>query len=210
LEKKLKKGIFITFEGPEGSGKSTHSALLCRWLKEKGFNVIYTREPGGTRISEKLRRILLDKKNKEISDDAEMLIYQAARAQIVKQLILPALKKKNIVVCDRFLDATLAYQGYGAGIDIKMIKTIGKFATSGLKPDLTILLDIETAKGLRRSSTRDRMERKSFTLHKRVRSGYLKLARQEPRRIKVVKVNSGIKKTQCLIRKVAANCLGIK
>ena len=210
MEKKLKKGIFITFEGPEGSGKSTHSALLCQWLKRRSYKFIHTREPGGTRISEKLRGILLNKKNKEMSDEAEMLIYQAARAQIVKEIILPALKKKKIVVCDRFLDATIAYQGYGGGININLIKSIGKAATGGIRPDLTILLDIETAKGLRRSKTRDRMERKPYVYHKKVRKGYLKLARQEPRRIKIIKVNGDINKTQSSVRKVVGSCLGIK
>lgn len=206
----MKKGVFITFEGPEGSGKSTHSALLCRWLKEKGCKVVHTREPGGTRISEMLRDILLSKKNKEISDEAEMLIYQAARAQIAKEVIAPALKKGKIVVCDRFLDATLAYQGYGSGIDLRLIKNIGDFATGGLVPDLTILLDIDTKTGLKRSRIKDRMEQKAIGFHKRVRNGYLKLAKQYPFRIKTVKVDDDLDKTQSSIRKVVGNCLGIK
>ena len=123
----MKRGIFITFEGPEGSGKTTHSKLLCEFLRKKGFRVLHTREPGGVLISEKIRRILLDPKNKGMDVACEMLLYMAARAQIVKEKILPGLKQGKIVVCDRFTDATLAYQGYAGGMDLKVIDNITVF-----------------------------------------------------------------------------------
>ena len=117
-----KRGLFITFEGPEGSGKSTHSRLLCGFLKKRGCNVLHTREPGGVKISEKIRKILLDPKNKDMDTVCEMLLYMAARAQIVEKKILPALKKGKIVVCDRFIDATLAYQGYAGGLGLNLLE----------------------------------------------------------------------------------------
>ncbi|MFC1631721.1 dTMP kinase [Candidatus Omnitrophota bacterium] len=200
--KDLEKGILITFEGPEGSGKSTHVRLLCDYLKGKGLSVLQLREPGATVIGEKIRQILLDAKNAEMNAVCEMLLYQAARAQLVGEKVLAALKKKRIVVLDRYLDATLAYQGYGAGLDLGMIKNIGRLATRNLKPDLTMLLDISAEKGLTRSNSRDRIERKSLAFHRKVRKGYLKLAKQQPRRIKVVSLNWAIPRTQATIRKI--------
>jgi len=183
----MSRGKFITIEGPEGSGKSTHSRLLCAHLRRSGFKILHTREPGGTKIGEAIRRILLDKKNRGMSDECELFLFLAARAQIVAEIIRPALARGYVVVCDRFQDATLAYQGYGAGIDLKLIGSTGKLATGGLKPDLTILLDVETSVGLRRAGHKDRMELKSVLFHKRVRNGYLRLAAKEPRRIKVIR-----------------------
>jgi dTMP kinase len=195
------KGKFITFEGSEGCGKSTQSMLLANYLKKKGLNVLYLREPGATRISEKIRTILLDAKNEGIVSECEMLLYMAARAQIVSEKIKPALKKGRVVVCDRFLDSTLAYQGYGLGIDIELIKNIGLFATGGIKPGLTIFLDLDVRRGLRhRESSKDRIEKRSINYHMRVRKGYLKLARLEPKRIKVVKVQEDKDKTQEIVR----------
>src|SRR4030042_5389945 len=143
------KGKFITFEGSEGSGKSTQSKMLARFLEKKGYRVIFLREPGGTKISEKIRKILLDNKNDGMSQETEMLLYMAARAQLVRAVILPALQAGKIVICDRFLDSTIAYQGYGLGMDIKAIQYIGKITTAGLKPDLTIFLGLPIEKGLR-------------------------------------------------------------
>ena len=180
------RGIFITIEGPEGSGKSTHSKLLCDFLRRRGYRVLHTREPGGTRISEAVRKILLNKNNKGMSDICELFLFLAARAQIVDEIVRPALKKGYVVVCDRFHDATVAYQGYGAGLDLKLIEEMGKLATKGIKPDLTVLLDVETKKGLRRAGAKDRIETKSLEFHKRVRGGYLALAEREPGRIKVI------------------------
>ena len=196
------KGKFITFEGSEGSGKSTHAKLLCDYLKSKGFSVKLLREPGGTKISEQIRKIILDPKNETMTDVCETLLYMAARVQIVKEVIKPALEKGEIIICDRFLDSTIVYQGYGGGINLSFIKKLGDFATLGLKPDLTFLLDIETREGLRRAGkVKDRIELKSLTYHRRVRRGYLALVRKEPRRIKTILVKkNGKKKNQKLIR----------
>jgi dTMP kinase len=197
------KGKFITFEGSEGSGKSTQSKLLYQYLKRKGFKVICLREPGGTKIGEKIRNILLDHKNHALTPNCEMLLYMAARAQVVSEVIKPALKKGKIVICDRFLDSTITYQGYGLGIDIQLIKLIGKFVTQGIKPDLTILLDLPLKKGLKhRKESQDRIEKRSLAYHSRVRNGYMKLAHLEPQRIKIVKVNRDKNKTQSQIRKI--------
>ncbi len=196
----MKKGIFITLEGPEGSGKTTQARLLCSYLKRRGLKVLHTREPGGTQIGEKIREILLNKKNTAMRDETELLLYLAARAQIVNEIIKPALAKGFTVVCDRFSDATAAYQGYGAGMDIALIKKLNEVAISGLMPRLTVLLDIKTEKGLKRAADKDRMEEKSVEFHKRVRRGYLQLARREPSRIKVVKVAGGIDTVQRKIR----------
>lgn len=201
-QKDLKKGKLITFEGPEGSGKSTHVRLLCNYLCQKGRPVLHLREPGGTSIGEQIRRLLLAPKNKRMSCVCEMLLYQAARAQVVEEKLIPALKEKKIVILDRFLDATVSYQGYGAGVDIDIIQEIGRIVTCGIAPDLTILLDIDAKEGLRKSGRRDRIERKSLTFHRRVRKGYLKLARQNPRRIKIVPLSWKINKTQAAIRNI--------
>lgn len=205
----LKKGLLITFEGIEGCGKSTHSKLLSNYLKGKGYTCIHIREPGGTNLGEEIRVTLLKSENIDISDLAELFLFEACRAQIVKDIIAPALKKKNIVICDRFTDATLSYQGYGGNIDIKMIKALNKAATRGLSPDLTLLLDIDTLKGLKRASRKgiDRMESKGLAYHKKVRSGYLKLAKEDPGRIKIIKVDGAVDKVQAAIRKEVDNVL---
>lgn len=198
-----KRGIFITFEGPEGSGKTTHSRLLCDFLRKKGYNVLHTREPGGTLISEKIRRILLDPENKGMDVACEMLLYMAARAQIVKEEILPALQEGKIVVCDRFTDATLAYQGYAGGMGLEVIEDIASIVTKGIRPDITFLLDIEARTGLLRAGeSRDRMERKSILYHNKVRKGYLDIAKKEPRRVKVISAIAEIKDVQSAIRKL--------
>jgi len=197
-----KKGMFITFEGGEGSGKSTHSKLLCNFLRKKGLKVLHTREPGGTSISEKIRKVLLDPKNKGMDAVSEMLLYMAARVEVIKQKISPSLKKGNIVICDRFIDATLAYQGYAGGIDIKIIKDIGRLVTEGISPEVTFFLDLDVKKGLLRSGrNKDRMERKPILYHKKVRKGYLAIAKREPRRVKVISSIGKIDKVQSLIRK---------
>ncbi len=198
------KGKFITFEGSEGCGKSTQSRMLYEYLRAKGKRVIYLREPGATKISEKIRDILLDAKNQGITAETEMLLYMAARAQIVAEVIQPALKKGIIVICDRFLDSTIAYQGFGLGMDIDLIKRIGNFTTRGIKPGLTLFLDLAVKHGLKhRQANLDRIEMRSVNYHLRVRAGYLKLARQEPKRIKVVKVEKDKFQTQVKIRELA-------
>jgi dTMP kinase len=195
------KAKFITFEGSEGSGKSTQSRLLYHYLESRGLKVVYLREPGGTKVSEKIRKILLDARNDRMSPACEMLLYMASRAQVVQEIIKPALARGQNVFCDRFLDSTLAYQGFGLGMDIALIKYLGNFASAGIKPDLTIFLDLPIKKGLRhRKDTRDRIERRPFVYHQRVKRGYLAIARQEPRRFKIVKVAAAKAVTQARIR----------
>jgi len=179
--------------------------MLADYLKSKGYRVVYLREPGGTKISEKIRKILLDPRN-HISPLSETLLYMIARSELVAKVIKPALDKNKIVVCDRFQDSTIAYQGYGLGIDIDFIKKAGKLATSGIRPDLTIFLDLPLKKGLQhRKSKEDRIERRSLAYHRRVRRGYLKLAAQEPQRIKIVTVDEDKAVTQEKIEKLALN-----
>jgi dTMP kinase len=176
--------------------------MLYEYLKKRGRKAVYLREPGGTRISEKIRKLLLDPANR-ISAECEMLLYMAARSQVVDQLIAPALKQGRIVICDRFLDSTLAYQGYGLGVDIRLIRSIGAYATRGIAPDLTIFLDLPVGRGLEhRKHCLDRIEQRSLEYHTRVRNGYLKLARQEPKRIMVVRVLSDKLDTQKNIRQL--------
>ena len=186
-------GKFITFEGSEGSGKSTQAAYVLEYLRSKKVPVMLLREPGGVKISENIRKLLLDVNNTGMGDECETLLYMAARAQMVKEVLEPQLKSSKIVLCDRFLDSTIAYQGYGNGIDIKIIEQLGLFATQGLVPDLTILFDIQPEKGLGRAGQkRDRIESRSLEYHKRVRNGYLDLSKRNPARIKVIKVDAGV------------------
>jgi len=197
------KGKFITFEGSEGCGKSTQSRLLYEYLKKRKKRVIYLREPGATKVSEKIRAILLDAGNDDMLPECEMLLYMAARSQIVGEIIKPKLKEGVTVICDRFLDSTLAYQGYGLGIDRGLIRRLGDFATFGIRPDLTLFLDLPVNKGLfHRNGCCDRIERRPLAYHLRVRSGYLQLAREDPGRIKVVKVEEDKNYTQKKIREL--------
>ena len=202
-QRALKKGVFITFEGVEGCGKSTHSKLLFEYLKKSGYRAIHTREPGGTKLGEAVRRVLLDSPKIRISDLAELFLFEACRAQVVKEIIRPALDKYSIAISDRFSDATLSYQGYGGRIDLAKIKTLDRVATAGLVPDLTILMDIDTLEGLRRARKKgiDRIEKKDLSYHKRVRDGYLKLSKQYPGRIKIVEVCGRIPEVQAKIRR---------
>ncbi len=189
MEKSL-KGKFITFEGSEGSGKSTQIEWIKKYLFEKNKKILFVREPGGVAISEKIRKLLLDVKNEGMSSSCEMLLYMAARAQLVDQEIIPALKKGMIVLCDRFLDSTLAYQGYGNGVDMKMIKKVGSYATQDIQPDLTIIFDIDAKLGLSRiQGAKDRIEQRSITYHNKVREGFVQLAKAYPKRIKLINAN---------------------
>lgn len=186
------KGKFITFEGSEGSGKSTQAGLVFDYLKAKKFPVMLLREPGGVKISEAIRKLLLDVKSAGMSDECETLLYMAARAQLVKEVLRPALSEGKIVICDRFLDSTIAYQGFGNGVDVPLIQQLGAFATNGIKPDMTLLFDIDTEKGLSRTNTKkDRIELRSIEYHTRVRQGYLALAQEDPTRVKVIPVDAG-------------------
>jgi dTMP kinase len=199
------KGKFITFEGSEGCGKSTQSRMLYDYLKSEGKKVIYLREPGATKVSEKIRDILLDAKNDLMLPECEMLLYMAARSQIVGEIIKPRLEKGFIVICDRFLDSTIAYQGYGLGMNVGFIKRVGKFATLNLKPNLTIFLDLPVSSGLvHRDGNKDRIEKRSLAYHLRVRKGYLSLAHREAKRIKIVKVEKSKELTQSKVRELVS------
>jgi dTMP kinase len=186
-------GKFITFEGSEGSGKSTQTALALDYLKTRKVPAVFLREPGGVKISENIRKLLLDVHNTSMGDECETLLYMAARAQMVKEVLEPQLRSGKVILCDRFLDSTIAYQGYGNGIDIKTIEQLGVFATKGIAPDLTVLFDIQPEKGLDRAGQKkDRIESRPLEYHKRVRNGYLDLSKQYPGRIKVIKVDAGV------------------
>lgn len=189
------RGIFITFEGIEGSGKTTQIALLADYLVARGRSVRLTREPGGTPIGDQVRKILLDPANTALDPRAELLLYAAGRAQHLAEFIRPSLAGGTIVLCDRFSDATKAYQGYGRGLDLELIGDLDRIVTGGMRPDLTILLDIEASEGLARARGRNsrhglgaeaRFENELLPFHERVRKGYLDLAKQEPGRFRIV------------------------
>jgi dTMP kinase len=189
-------GTFITFEGIEGSGKSTQIVLLANHLKTTGMQVVLTREPGGTPIGDQVRKILLNPEHTALDPKAELLLYAAGRAQHLHEVILPALGRGAVVLCDRFSDATLAYQGYGRGLDTEMIRALDRIVTTPeARPSLTILFDIEAAAGITRAHRRNthqglqaeaRFENEELAFHERVRQGYLALSRQEPDRIRIV------------------------
>lgn len=194
-------GRFITFEGPDGAGKTTQMKMLGERLKALGKKVVYTREPGGTKISEEVRKLLLDPSNKEMVHRTEALLYAAARAQHVEELIRPALTEGNIVLCDRFTDSTLAYQGFGRGINLSMLEELNNLAISGVVPNITLILDLDSEVGIERiSSTRvlasgvekDRIELENIDFHLRVREGFRRLAAKEPGRCKIVDAKKDI------------------
>lgn len=198
-------GVFITFEGPEGGGKTTQIRLLAGWLREQGHDILMTREPGGTRIGDGVRAILLAPEHTEMQPQAEILLFSAARAQLVGEVIRPALARGEVVLCDRFADSTLAYQGYGRQLDLAMLRTITAFATGNLTPDLTICPDLPVAEGLRRKQGGDlaewnRMEREQWAFHERVRQGFLALAAAEPSRWLVLDALQPVTQLQQVIR----------
>ena len=177
--------LFVTLEGPDGGGKSTQALQLVAYLKGRGLNVLLTREPGGTPIGDQIRRTLMDLGNTGMNPRAEILLFSASRAQIVHQVIRPHLESGGVVVCDRFYDSTLAYQGYGHGLDLQALQTITAFATGGLRPDLTLLLDLPAEDGLRRRKRGgqwNRLDAYDLAFHQRVRQGYFALAAAEPKR----------------------------
>jgi len=199
------RGILITFEGPEGGGKSLQIKKLEEYLKDRGFRVLALREPGQTKIGEGIRQILLDPKNKKMAPRTETLLFEASRAQLVDQIIKPALKKRVIVLLDRFFDSTTAYQGYGRGLPIKEIERLNNFATGGLKPNLTILLDLEVEEGLKRrqkSGKIDRIDTEDLEFHRRVREGYLRIAKQNSQRWRVVDASKSPKEVFEEIKKI--------
>lgn len=177
--------MFITLEGPEGSGKTSHIPYLVEYLREKGYIVFPTREPGGTSIGEQIREVIHDMKNVEMHARTETLLYQAARAQIVEQVIRPRLADGEIVISDRYYDSTIAYQGYGHQQDLEQVRSLVKYATGGLVPDLTVLLDVDVEEGLRRKKKDDewnRMDAYTVEFHQRVRKGYHEMVQAEPGR----------------------------
>ncbi|CUT06825.1 dTMP kinase [Candidatus Kryptonium thompsonii] len=173
--------MFITFEGVDLCGKTTQAEILVQKLKNSGFDVVFLREPGGTKISELIRNILLDSQNKEMDPITELFLFSASRAQLVREIIIPSLNSGKIVVCDRFYDSTLAYQGYGRGIEIEKIKIVNELASGGLVPDLTFLIDIPVDEIYKRKKEKygdfDRMERSGVEFYERVRKGYLEIAK---------------------------------
>lgn len=197
--------MFITLEGPEGSGKTSHIPYLAEYLRERGHVVFPTREPGGTSISEQIRDILHDLKNTEMHPRTETLLYQAARAQFVEQVIKPHLADGEIVISDRYYDSTIAYQGYGHQQDLEQVRQLVKYATGGLDPDLTILLDLEVEVGLKRKKKGDewnRMDAYTVEFHQRVRAGYAEMVKQEPYRWVVVNVEEKWDVVQAELRRV--------
>ncbi|MDR1663125.1 MAG: dTMP kinase [Endomicrobium sp.] len=206
---KKNKGIFITIEGGEGSGKTTQSRLLKEYLEKLGRKVLLTREPGGTLFSESIRKILLSPGSRPVPL-SELFLYEASRAQHMDEFVIPALKAGKVVICDRFTDATVAYQGYGRNLNIKLINRLNKEATFNVMPNLTIYLDIDPKKGLNKAKILDkesygpdgdRIERESVSFHNSVRKGYLNQAKKCHKRIKVIKIRSTPLKTHVLIRK---------
>lgn len=203
--------LFITFEGVEGSGKTTQIQHLKRYLARKGISCKVTREPGGPPISEKIRKILLDPNHRKLTPFSELLLYEAARAQHINEVIKPLLKKGTTVLCDRFNDATLAYQGYGRKIDLTLIEKLNHLASQGVKPDLTFLLDCPSDLGLKRAVQRNRIsknekegrfEREKIQFHHRVRKGYLAIAKKEPQRVRVIDTRAGVEKVFEKIRAI--------
>jgi len=177
--------FFVTLEGPEGGGKSTQARRLAAHLENQGHKVLFTREPGGTEIGDQIRRVIMSLDNKSMSPEAEFLLFSASRAQVVRELIGPHLKRGGVVVCDRFYDSSLAYQGFGHELDLKLLQTITGFVTGGLIPDLTLLLDLSSELGLERRKQDGRWNRLDdydLAFHARVRAGYLQLAEAEPDR----------------------------
>jgi dTMP kinase len=206
------KGLFISFEGIEGCGKTTQAKLLARWLKGRGHQVIVTREPGGPPIAEKIRKVLLDSKNHHMSPLTELLLLQASRAQHLAQVIVPALKAGKIVICDRFADSSTAYQGYGRGMGLEMVNQLNRIAVDGCWPKLTLVFDLPVEQGFARAAGRkralDRMEKQERAFHQKVRRGYKEIARQDPRRVKLLDGSQPPDVIQAAARQLVLELLG--
>ncbi len=184
--------MFITFEGIDSCGKTTQAGLLAEGLREAGYPVVFTHEPGGTEIGEKIRHLLLSRENNQMVWLTELFLYMASRAQHTEERIRPAIRQGKIVVCDRYTDSTLAYQGYGRGLDRKLIHQLNQIATGGLIPQLTFLIDIPPQVAMQRKSNKDRLEGEDFDFHSRARKGYLKIAKDEPQRFHIIDGSRGI------------------
>lgn len=205
--------MFITLEGPEGSGKSTQLTLLARFLEKEGFSVVATREPGGTSIGDQIRTCLHDVNNTEMEPATEFLLYSASRAQLVREVIEPSLAENKVVLCDRYADSTIAYQGYGRGLDLDAVMAITQFATGGLQPELTFLLDIDVEEGLGRRISGDeemnRLDLEEIAFHKRVRDGYHQLAADHDRWV-IIDAGRSAVEVQSELRAVTLQRLGEK
>ena len=202
-----KRGLCITFEGPEGSGKSTQRRRLSSWLRRRGFDVVLTREPGGTVLGQRFRQILLDRRGAGIDPFVELCLYTASRHLLVKQVIQPALRRGDGIIVDRFQDSTWVYQGWAGGLNPALVGEMGHVATEGLAPDLTLLLDLPAADGLARVRHPNRMEAKPLAFHRKVREGYLALARREPKRFRVIRADRPILEVQRAIQKEVLDVL---
>ncbi len=203
--------MFITLEGPEGSGKTSQLALLVDFLRQEGYIVLATREPGGTQIGDQIRAVLSDMGNQEMRPRTELLLFQASRSQLVEQVIRPHLQEGGIVLCDRYADSTLAYQGYGhQTFPLEQVQAIISFATGGLKPDLTLLLDVDVKDGLQRRAQGgdwNRLDAYQLEFHQRVRQGYLQMAQAEPQRWVVIDASRSMEAVQTEIREVVLGAL---
>jgi dTMP kinase len=205
--------MFITFEGPDGSGKTTQLRSLAEFLCQHNYQVLTTREPGGTTISEQIRSVLFDLKNTQMVPRTEILLFLASRAQLVEEVIRPYLASGGIVLCDRYADSTLAYQGFGHQLNLDQLKLLINFATGGLKPDLTLLLDLEVEEGLRRreqGGSWNRLDAYTLAFHQRVRRGFLELAREEPQRWVTINAGQPADQVQKAIRQEVAGRLVIQ
>lgn len=200
---------FITFEGPEGSGKSTQIKLLCAYLQARHLPVVQTREPGGTPIGDLIRQVILSPEHAEMSAVTEFLLFSASRAQLVRQWIRPHLQAGHIVLCDRFADSSLAYQGYAHGLDLNTLRQVTEFATNGLVPDLTFYFDLDVTVGLQRKlkgdAPLDRLDSQAKEFHERVRQGYLMMAAQEPKRWLVIDAEQSVEVVQSELRQHVEN-----
>lgn len=196
------RGLFITFEGVEGAGKSTQIELAVQWLRDRGVLVHVTREPGGGPLSERIRALILDTFDDPPTDRAELLLMLAARAQHVERVIRPMLSAGRTVVCDRFYDSTVAYQGFARGLDLAFVRDSIEFAVSGLHPDITIILDMPPAEGLLRQRSRNRMEGEDLLFHEAVRQGFLDQAAREPGRIHVISAEGTVEDVRARVSAV--------
>lgn len=202
----MEKGLFITFEGGDGSGKTTQINLLSVYMKSKGIDIITVREPGGVPISEKIRDLILDNRNTDMNDITEMLLYAASRAQLVSQVILPAINSKKCVICDRFVDSSYVYQGLARGVGIDIVKTVNDIATQKLIPDITFFMDVDPNAAIKRrlkAGSPDRLEMENITFHQKVYEGYVKLAKMYPDRIKRINGSLEIEEAFLQIKKIA-------
>ena len=204
-------GYFITLEGPDGSGKTSHVQPLAEFLQSHGYSVVTTREPGGTEIGDQVRRVIMDMKNKGMNPRTEILLFQASRVQIIEQVIRPALLAGKVVICDRYADSTMAYQGYGHQTDLIFLRQLLNFTTGGLQPDLTLLLDLDARKGLQRRQKSggewNRLDDYEVEFHERVRRGYHQLAKQEPERWVTVDASIDLSSLQALLREIVLDRL---